>query len=602
MAEKKQNWRIGALAFFCTFSLMLNLEKTQVLSISNTASCLIENLINGLEGSVITSICVFICMVILFYRESRILSRKMLGDRILACLFSVATLLGRSYAISNSWSYIFGSGSQFLFAMLLMLGYAMFYYAVIGVLFDYLDLESKVSYQENITENFLKSKYFWKVFFFILICWIPYLMIFFPGSVPHDGYYQLNMAYGYNEASNHHPWLSTLVIGVITSIGRNISDNIGVFLYILVQTIFCGFSFSLVCYKIKRYDISNWIKKISVIFFAIVPIWGAYAQTLMKDVLYYGMFAVFYILYLEIIEKRRFLELSKTTIFVIVSCLLVQYRNEGIYIIIFSIVALLAVVEIKKYQVLFASGVILICHMIFSAIVLPAMGVQPGSKREMLTVPFQQTARYVANYEEEVTEKEKQIIDQVLNYGSIKERYNPINSDPIKNSFKNVGKEEFLEYVKVWFNQFRKHPGCYIQATLNNCFGYWYPEYVQDSISNLQFYIKGEPIATGDLDIYYLNHVEIRTLLSQYSLLWFEIPGVSWLMYPGSYTWILCFCLFALMRKKLYKACVAGIPLLLTVAICLISPVNGYVRYALPIMAVMPLMISFTLSQYRQRE
>lgn len=197
-------------------------------------------------------------------------------------------------------------------------------------------------------------------------------------------------------------------------------------------------------------------------------------------------------------------------------------------------------------------------HIVFNSLLLPLMEVSEGSKKEMLSVPFQQTARYVSLYENELTDEEIDIIDHVLDYSVIREKYNPINSDPVKDSYKYPSKQDFMKYVKVWIHQFKQHPSSYVQATLNNCFGYFYPGYIQNSISNMQFYIKGEPLATGDQDIHYVCGNNVRNVLMAYSLLWFKLPGISLLLYPGTYTWLLLICLGTLIRHKKYKECVAG--------------------------------------------
>ena len=85
-----------------------------------------------------------------------------------------------------------------------------------------------------------------------------------------------------------------------------------------------------------------------MLYFAVLLVWGAYAQTLMKDVVYYGVFALFGILYIEFLEQKEYLAKKKMIALLILGCLLVQYRNEGIYIIGASLVFLLLVVKKEK--------------------------------------------------------------------------------------------------------------------------------------------------------------------------------------------------------------------------------------------------------------
>lgn len=105
----------------------------------------------------------------------------------------------------------------------------------------------------------------------------------------------------------------------------------------------------------------------------------------------------------------------------------------------------------KKKRYLAASLFCLIFVWIgYNNIFLPLSGVQPGSKREMLSVPFQQTARYINCYPDEVTQEEKNAIDKVLDYEHIADNYNPEASDQVKNTFnENATNEELKNYFRV---------------------------------------------------------------------------------------------------------------------------------------------------------
>lgn len=77
-------------------------------------------------------------------------------------------------------------------------------------------------------------------------------------------------------------------------------------------------------------------------------------------------------------------------------------------------------------------GVNLILAFSINHIIFPYLKITPGSTKEMLSVPFQQTARYIKEYSDEVTEKEKEVIDRVLNYDTLSERYDTDRSDKVK--------------------------------------------------------------------------------------------------------------------------------------------------------------------------
>ncbi|MFR7796990.1 MAG: DUF6020 family protein [Collinsella sp.] len=137
-------------------------------------------------------------------------------------------------------------------------------------------------------------------------------------------------------------------------------------------------------------------------------------------------------------------------------------------------------------------------NMYFTKVFMPAHDITPGSKREILSIPFQQTARFVQKHDglnsgvnptvkEDgtiveapcdglVTDEERAVIDRVLKYENLGRRYNPDKSDAVKNCFNEYASQEDIKaYFEVWAQMFKKDPGCYISALINNYYGYFYP-------------------------------------------------------------------------------------------------------------------------------
>ncbi len=236
---------------------------------------------------------------------------------------------------------------------------------------------------------------------------------------------------------------------------------------------------------------------------------------------------------------------------------------------------------------------------------------------------------------------------QVLRADVIAERYNPRISDPVKNTFRNEASSKAIrDYLKVWFRMFWKHPGIYLEAFLQQCSGYLDPFHLNCPMGNFQNYIKGAPIATGDLDIHYVQSDQLRNRMSSYENLWMEIfpltlltyPGVyTWItlfcilllckkkkwkqltvmlipvfhiltcmaspvngyLYPGVYTWITLFCILLLCKKKKWKQLTVMLIPVFHILTCMASPVNGYLRYMLPLMAATPVLLTWTFRKIR---
>lgn len=76
---------------------------------------------------------------------------------------------------------------------------------------------------------------------------------------------------------------------------------------------------------------------------------------------------------------------------------------------------------------------------------------------------MQQTARYIRDYGNEVTDDERTAIEKVLDYDAIAQSYMPELSDGVKQYYKNPGKGDLARYMLVWAKMLLKHPVCYFE-------------------------------------------------------------------------------------------------------------------------------------------
>ena len=223
----------------------------------------------------------------------------------------------------------------------------------------------------------------------------------------------------------------------------------------------------------------------------------------------------------------------------------------------------------------------------------------------MLSVPFQQTARYVKEYDNEVTDEEREIIDKVLKYDTLANRYVPERSDAVKNKYnKDATSEDLKNYFKVWFRQFFKHPNVYVEAFLNNYYGYFYlegniEEYTTRFIANCD----DDLTKTGEFNYSYNDEYKgERNAVKHLLNISKRMPVIYWCTNIGLNTWILLIVLGYLIYKKKYKFIVFLLPSLVTLLVCCVSPVNAYFRYELPNIFAMPLIISIFVDIIRDKE
>ena len=89
-------------------------------------------------------------------------------------------------------------------------------------------------------------------------------------------------------------------------------------------------------------------------------------------------------------------------------------RQNGKYIV-FPAVLILTVVSFKKWKkILLVFLALSMVVAVYDKGIVPATGATPISRRAVYSVPFQQTAKYLRDYPQDVTEEEYNAIDQVL--------------------------------------------------------------------------------------------------------------------------------------------------------------------------------------------
>jgi hypothetical protein len=157
---------------------------------------------------------------------------------------------------------------------------------------------------------------------------------------------------------------------------------------------------------------------------------------------------------------------------------------------------------------------------------------------------------------------------------------------------------------------FKRHPWTYVEATLAGTYQYYYP---YSTVAQPPFkYLAWEHIdhrhAGGMMEAYGLDSntfpVDYPRSLSRIRIFaihklqnTFAIPGITMLYNTGIYFWILLLCITQLLRKKNWRTLVTFIPLVLLVLISLVSPVNGNLRYILPMAAVMFVWCALTIAE-----
>lgn len=551
-----------------------------------------------------------------------------------AVLFTFFMIFGYSFLYDSSWNLVVNSDvGQLCKTIIMSVGYIIFFYYIISWLYIHMDSPTKISSAKSSNTikftplrrylEMLRQKPFTTAFISLFIVYLPCAVACYPAFfIMVDTRVQIIQAYGelgiagpeYLEGhmlsdtvflNTHHPPVHTLLIHLCLVIGSGLfhSANAGIFLYVVLQWV-CVLAAVSYAEKIlvEKLHVSVKYAFFVLLYYIISPIMQGYMFMVTKDILY-SVFLLYFLIslyFLYLGEKSGMLYTG-----LLVSSLgVLLFRNDAKYILVLSFLIIAVFHEkFRKTAMLFIAGVL--CFGILYSGILSLCSVTHGSVREMLSVPFQQTARYVKEHEEEVTEEQKQAIDKVLDYSSLTIRYNVNLSDSVKNSYKEeASKEDLIRYFKVWFEMFKKHPGTYIQATMNNYYSYFYP--VGKTLRNFAFDTSiysmdttNEQVASLGMRFYYPKSLEsYRNAYEKIRDRAADFPLTAILMLPSAYTWTLIILFFYSLRKKSKNAAsFLMIPCMIVLICCLLGPCNGHYggRYLYPIILSMPLLLPMSI-------
>lgn len=529
--------------------------------------------------------------------------RKKVSVTILSLIYSILLVFGTSYKKVGNATLVFDNIflSILIFIVLFFLSRTLILF-----LYKYLDNYKIKNKKKSKFNNLLDKHPFIVSMIIILILWLPYIISFYPIILSPDPSFQIKQYFGipnkYSDYSimldksvtitNHHPVIHTLLLGTCLKLGNLINcDNLGLFLYSIIQITILSSVLSLTISYMTKLKISYKYRLIVLLIYSLVPMFPLYAMSGVKDVIFTSLIILYVMLiYYLIKNKKDTLSIKKVILIILLLIFIMLFRNNGFHIILlsFPFVLLINRKNLKKLLIIFI--IFLSFNTCYNKVILPHFKITPSSVREILSIPFQQTARYVKY--NKLTKEEYEIYDKVLDMSDLAKRYKPEISDPVKNKFnKYTTDKELKEYFSTWLKDLTKDPVTYVDATTNNIYGYFYPFKL-----NWYVYYKYDTRIVSDGFNYHYNNLNTsRDILSTFAIYYPYIPIIGLVSNIGFNTWILFFITAYMFHKKKYYGIIYLLPSYVALLVCMASPVNAYFRYAMPYVFAMPLTIGIFL-------
>lgn len=540
-----------------------------------------------------------------------------------AALFALFMVLGRAFVYEDSLLCLVSDGVQIMKAAISVCSYFIVFFIGIAVLYQWLEgflICGGDAYPTK--QGTLFGRYaeclcrhtFITVFITVFVMYIPYMLISYPAIHMGDTCNQLAQGYNFPEGTSgylklidenvrlngHHPILHTMYLHLCMVLGDKLfhSYNIGIFLVAITQTI--G-TISVISYALSvmvKAGVRLRVVLLTMAYFIVSPRIQNYMFLITKDVFTACALLIFGISIWQMQKGEHTRAVFCT--FTISGMVLGLLRNDGKYIVLVCVLLLLVLERRNRKKILVCGAVIMLAVAALFSVIMPALKITPSSRREALSLPFQQTARYIRDYGNEVTPGERDAIEKVLRYDVLAEKYVPENGDYVKETFhEEASSADLTGYFQVWWEMFKKHPVVYIEAAMNNYYNYFYPgeelaqaytyeqsaifmTYVNDALDEIGMSIQYPEWSQRFQQIY-------ETLREKL----FELPVLSLLRCSAAYVWALILWFFYLIKGKKGRLVLAAFPMILSLGVALLASRNGdYFRYLYGIALSLPVILS----------
>lgn len=509
-------------------------------------------------------------------------------EQIVSGFFSAALLLGNSFYALNSWDYCFGSVINLLKTILVFIGYYCLFSVVTGILCRWFETV-KVKTQKT---HFYSKNAFLKCFFILFTFYLAVLILCFPGNLCWDVIGQIEQVtvdgVGF---SAHHPLAHTLMVGGLTKLGEVwfASKETGLFLYMILQNVMLVCALSATVAVLAKEGVNDRILTGLMVLYCISPIYTNLSSTAIKDIPFISFVIGYLICFVMVIKRPKLcMNIRFVTVFIMMQIGMSLMRNNGLGLLI--VCGLAAIIfHWKKYTMKERPACILtflVIGALSAKLIMVALaallGAKEGGKAEMLSLPLQQTARYLTVYEEELSEEERTLLEGVFTDVSLVAAvYDPDIADPVKALFDNEAPfSDVAGYFKAWMIGLCKHPLVYTEAFFNHVYGWFTPAVSNAPRYEVQNY---QGIRQGML---FPGAEKVAIFLYRFAE---RIPLLGLLQNVGFYVWGLILLSVWLLEHRKGKEFFMTLPLWISLLVCMISPCFFlHPRYALPIIMGLP--------------
>ena len=395
---------------------------------------MMENLRRSLTGTAVQASILAVALFMLWRRNEKRRRGSYILLKLLCFLIAVIWLMAEGFVQDNTLQSLTSGTGQMLKCCIYLLGSAWLLSQLALALDIFISSGADLKWKrEGKLTAFYRRHSFLCTFILILLSCVLPLILVYPGGMNADSWGQAGMFFkvvrpdwGLYEFTSHHPPAHTVYFASIIALGKKLgSANLGLFTVMLLQTGMYSAVFAYSLYTMRRLGAPRYLRLISLLTILFSPYFVTSYPTVIKDNVYSWAILLFVIELVYMLYLGRNYWSSKGHIALLALSILASmlFRNNGKYVIYPMVLLLLLIVFFVGYKKGKKSGMpkrivlclllpVLAANLILSGL-MSYYDIEKGSIREALSLPIQQTARYVLERGDEVTEEEKTAISAV---------------------------------------------------------------------------------------------------------------------------------------------------------------------------------------------
>ena len=313
---------------------------------------------------------------------------------------------------------------------------------------------------------------------------VPYLIVYWPGIVVFDTLRSYSYARGTVPWDTYEPVGHSLLIAVMQWLGTSLgwSDAGGVAIGAISVILTSSIAFSFMFIRMAVWGLRAGIWMATFAFVALLPVFGYFSVSLMKDVPFSIALVVFMVCVGELSfgrpETTR--KLWPWVTLTIAGIFVFLMRKNGIHVMALTLPLLLIPLRhFRKRLVLVLTGIVA-AYAVFVGPLYALLDVGPGPKAESYSVPLQQLGRIAKRHSADLSAPDREFYLHIfagMPPEELSKHYVPWLSDPMKlQAGKAWGDHTTAEFLAGWARIAATYPSAAIGATMANTVGYWDPE------------------------------------------------------------------------------------------------------------------------------